>query len=166
MKKFHDSLKTVYGPKSFGTTPLISTNGRTLLRDKDAIVKRCIHVACSIVNQLSMTMPSTACQPWSAMYCLMNFQLSLKQRKQFSICHRGRPLVQTQYIFKAESQPMAEKRTELFHCMCGKEAILQEFRDASIIHLIIVYKRNGNAHVCDNRRGISLLSIAGTIITD
>ena len=33
--------------------------------------------------------------------------------------------------------------------------------DASIIHL---YKRKGNPQVCDNHRGISLLSIAGKIL--
>ena len=46
----------------------------------------------------------------------------------------------------------------LLHCMWKKEAIPQEFKDASIIHL---YKRKGNPQVCDNHRGISLLSIAG-----
>ena len=30
---------------------------------------------------------------------------------------------------------MIEKLTELFHCMFRKEAIPQEFKDASIIHL-------------------------------
>ena len=57
--------------------------------------------------------------------------------------------------------PMAEKLTELFHCMWRKEAFPQEFKDASIIHL---YKRKGNPLVCDNHRGISLLSIAGKIL--
>ena len=58
---------------------------------------------------------------------------------------------------------MAEKLTELFHCMWRKDAILQEFQDASIFHL---YKRKGNAQVCDNYRGICLLSIAGKILTE
>ena len=31
--------------------------------------------------------------------------------------------------------PMAEKLTELFHCMWRKEAIPQEYKDTSIIHL-------------------------------
>ena len=56
---------------------------------------------------------------------------------------------------------MAEKLTELFHCMWRKEAIPQEFKDASIIHL---YKRKGNAKVCENHRGISLLSSAAKIL--
>ena len=56
---------------------------------------------------------------------------------------------------------MAEQLTELFQCMWRKEAIPQDFKDASIIHL---YKRKGNPQVCDNHRGISLLSIAGKIL--
>ena len=64
-------------------------------------------------------------------------------------------------VYKAVGLPMAEKLTELFHCMWRKEAIPQEFKNASIIHL---YTRKGNPQVCDNRRGISLLSIAGKIL--
>ena len=51
--------------------------------------------------------------------------------------------------------------TELFRIMWRKEAIPQEFNDASIIHL---FKRKGNTHLCANRRGISLLSIAGKVL--
>ena len=59
-------------------------------------------------------------------------------------------------------QALAEKLTELFHCMWRKEASPHEFKDASIIHL---YKRKRNPQVCDNHRDISLLSIVGKILT-
>ena len=55
---------------------------------------------------------------------------------------------------------MAEKLTELFHCMWRKEVIQQEFKDASKIHQ---YKRKGN-QVCDNQRHLSLQFIAGKIL--
>ena len=42
-----------------------------------------------------------------------------------------------------------------------KEAVPQEFKAATIIHL---FKRKWNPEVCDNHRGISLLSIAGKIL--
>ena len=45
--------------------------------------------------------------------------------------------------------------------MWRKEAISQEFKDASIIHL---FKRKVNPQLCDNHRGISLLSIAGKVL--
>ena len=64
-------------------------------------------------------------------------------------------------IYTAGGPPVAEKLTELFHIMWRKEAISQEFKDATIIHL---FKRKGNPQVCDNHRGISLLTIAGKIL--
>ena len=38
--KFFDALKTIYGPQSSGTTPLLSADGTSLLTDKEAILKR------------------------------------------------------------------------------------------------------------------------------
>ena len=114
---------------------------------------------CSIAHQLSMTMLSTDYHRLSAMSCLMNFQWPRKQQKQFSICRRPRPQVQTQYLQR--SKTLEINLTELFYCILRKESISQEFKDAYIIHL---YKRKGNPHVCDNHKGISLLSIAGKIL--
>ena len=54
-------------------------------------------------------------------------------------------------VSKAGGLPMAKKLTELFQRMWRKEAIPQDFNDASIIHL---YKRKGNPQACDNHRGI------------
>ena len=51
--------------------------------------------------------------------------------------------------------------TELFHIMWRKEAIPQEFKDATIIHL---FKRKGNPQLCGNHRGVSLLSIAEKVL--
>ena len=100
------------------------------------------------------------------MYCLMNSQLSLKQRKQFSFCHRASPpgsdAIHAE-MDRAGGQLIAEKFTALFHCMWRKEATPQELKDASIIHL---YKRKGNAQVCDNYRRVSLLSITGNKLTN
>ena len=64
-------------------------------------------------------------------------------------------------IYKAGGTPVAKKMTELFHIMWSKEAIPQEFKDTSIIHL---FKRKGNPLLCDNHRVISLLSIAGKVL--
>ena len=38
MKKSHDALKTVYGPRNNGANPVLSADGSTLLIDKDAIL--------------------------------------------------------------------------------------------------------------------------------
>ena len=64
-------------------------------------------------------------------------------------------------IYKAGGTPVAKKMAELFHIMWRKEAIPQELKGASIIHL---FKRKGNSQLRDNHRGISLLSIAGKVL--
>ena len=39
-KKFHDTLKAVYYPKSCGAIPLLNADRNTLLTDEDAILDR------------------------------------------------------------------------------------------------------------------------------
>ncbi|KAL8614141.1 hypothetical protein ACOMHN_026358 [Nucella lapillus] len=65
-------------------------------------------------------------------------------------------------IFKAGSQPLILKFTE-FLCMCWEDGCLpQDLKDARIVHL---YKGKGDKSSCSNYRGISLLSIAGKILS-
>ena len=53
MKKFHDALKTISGPKSSGATLLLSSDGSTRLTDKDAILKRWSEHFNSVLNRPS-----------------------------------------------------------------------------------------------------------------
>ena len=53
MKKFHDALKTIYGPKSSGATTLLSADGNTLLTDKEAILERWAEHFYSVLNRPS-----------------------------------------------------------------------------------------------------------------
>ena len=39
MKKFFETLKTVYGPQNSGATPLLSADGTSLLTENEAILK-------------------------------------------------------------------------------------------------------------------------------
>ena len=51
MKKIHDALKTIYGPKPSGAILLLSADGGTLLTDKDAILKRWAEHFNSVLNR-------------------------------------------------------------------------------------------------------------------
>ena len=53
MKKFHDALKTIYGPKSSGATRLLSAHGSTFLTDKDATLERWAVHFNSVLNRPS-----------------------------------------------------------------------------------------------------------------
>ena len=61
-------------------------------------------------------------------------------------------------VYKECGSALTEKLHQLFVLMWQQETIPQEFKDASLIHL---YKQKGNHQVCDNHRGISLLSVVG-----
>ena len=53
MKKFFGALKTIYGPQSSGTTPLLSADGTSLLTDKEAILKRWVEHFDGVLNRPS-----------------------------------------------------------------------------------------------------------------
>ena len=166
MKKFHDALKTNYGPKSSGATPLLSTDGSTLLTDKDAILKRWAEHFNSVLNRPSSVNDNTINRlPQIDCHVLLDeFPTVTETRKAIQHLYSGKAPgtdAISAEVYKTGGLPMAEKQTELFQCMRRKDAIPQDFKDASIINL---YKRKGNPQVCDNHRGISLLSIAGKIL--
>ena len=64
-------------------------------------------------------------------------------------------------IFKAGRRHLLEHLTKMFQLFWEHGQLLQELRDANIIHL---YKNKGDRSSCDNHRVISLLSIAGKIL--
>ena len=78
MKKFFDVLlKTVYGPQSSGTTPLLSADRTNLLTDKEAILNTLM--ISLIGHHLSMVKLLTDYHRWNVIRCLMSSQPSLKQ---------------------------------------------------------------------------------------
>ena len=156
MKKLHDSLKTIYGPKSSGATPLLSADGSTLLTD--AILKRWAEHFNSVLNRPSSVNDNAIIKlPQIEHNALLDeFPTVTETRKAFQHLSSGKApgtYAIPAEVYKAGGLPIAENLTELFQCMWRKEAIPQDFKDASIIHL---YKRKGNPQVCDNHRGISL----------
>ena len=165
-KKFFDALKTVYGPQSSGTTPLFSADGTRLLTDKEAILKRWAEHFDGVLNRPSSIndeainrLPQVECNP-----LLDELPTVSKTVKAIKLLSSGKAPGSDAIpaeIYKAGGPPVAEKLTELFHIMWRKEAIPQDFKDATIIHL---FKRKGNPQVCDNHRGIFLLPIAGKIL--
>ena len=61
-------------------------------------------------------------------------------------------------MYKAGRAPVA-KEDDSYFTLCGEKK--PSLKDASVIHL---FKWKGNPQLCDNHRGISLLSIAGKVL--
>ena len=64
-------------------------------------------------------------------------------------------------VYKSGGPAITQRLTELFESIWCEGRVPQQFKDANLIH---IYKRKGNRQMCDNYRGISLLSIAGKIL--
>ena len=145
MKKFFDALKTVYGPQSSGTTPLLNADGTSLLTDKEAILKKWAEHFDGVLNRPS-SINDEAINRLLQMECiplLDELPTVSETEKAIKLLTSGRALGSDAIpaeINKAGGPPVVEKVTELFHIMWRKEAIPQEFKDTTIIHL---FKRKG-----------------------
>ena len=64
-------------------------------------------------------------------------------------------------IFKYGGAHLTECLVKLFSKMRKEGKVIQEFKDATIIHL---YKNTDDRACCDNHRGVSLLAVAGKIL--
>jgi Reverse transcriptase (RNA-dependent DNA polymerase) len=64
-------------------------------------------------------------------------------------------------IYSEGGKKLVRRLTGLFLKILDKESVLQDFKDALIVH---IFKRKGDCACCDDHRGISLLSIAGKIL--
>ena len=61
-------------------------------------------------------------------------------------------------IFKVGGEALTEQLVSLFQLFWETGDVPRDLKDANIVH---VYKKKDEKATCDNRRGISLLSIAG-----
>ena len=145
MKKFFDTLKTIYGPQSSGTTPLLNADGTSLLTDKEAILKRWAEHFDGVLNRPSSIneeainrLPQLECNP-----LLDELPVVSETVKAIKLLSSGKAPGSDAIpadIYKAGGPLVAEKPTELFHIMWRKEAIPQEFREVTII---LLFKRKG-----------------------
>ena len=116
MNKFHDSLKTIYGPESSGAIPLLSADGSTLLTDKEAILERWAEHFKSVPNRTSTVnnnvinrLPQIGCN-----VLLDEFPTVTETRKAIQHLSSGKAPgadVIPAEVYKAGELPMAEKLT-------------------------------------------------------
>ena len=166
MKNFYAGLKEVYGPTSKGSSPLLSADGSTLLTEKEKILERWAEHFENVLNRPSIIndeainrLPQVPTNE-----SLDDPPTLVETKKAITQLSSGKAPGSDSIpaeIYKEGGPALTEKLLQLFQIMWHQEFIPQELKDASIIHL---YKRKGNRHVCDNHRGISLLSIAGKIL--
>ena len=122
MKKSFDALKTVYGPQSLGTTPILSADQTSILTGKEAILKRCAEHFESVLNWPSSInddainrLPQVECN-----LLLDEFPTVSETVKAIKPLSSGKAPGSDAIpaeIYKAGGTPVAKKMTELFHIM-------------------------------------------------
>ena len=164
-KAFFDGLKKVYGPQESGVTPILASDGRTLLTGKSDMLKRWKQHFDSVLNSTAViddeVLSSIFQHPEILELSLEPTQQEVMDSKQ--ICSGkapGKDAIPPE-IYKYGGQKLVKKLYELFKAIWRVGRVPQDYKDASIKHL---YKNTGNRSSCDNHRGISLLSIAGKIL--
>ena len=120
MKKFFDALKTVYGPQSSGTTPLLSADGTSLLTDKEAILKRwaehfdgVLNRPPSVNDEAINRLPQVECNP--LLDELPTISETVKAIKLLSSGKAPGSDAILAEIYKAGGLPVAEKMTVISH---------------------------------------------------
>jgi len=160
LKRFYTAIKEVYGPQSTGTSPLLSSDGSTLITDKPQILQRWAEHFHNVLNRLSSISDTVLAQlPQIEVNTLLADPPSLLEvNKAIEQMKSGKaPNADSipSEVFKSGGLQLTTKLCELFQNMWEKETIPQDFRDAIIVSIC---KRKGSRQCCDNHRGISLVN--------
>ena len=162
MKNFYCGLKEVYGPTPSGSSPLLSTDGLTLITEKEKILVRWAEHFNGVLNRPSNINDEAINRlPQVPINQSLDVVPTLEEtQKAISLLSTGKAPGGDSIpaeIFKQGGMALVEKLHHLFELIWDQGKVPQDLKDALIIHL---YKRKGNRQACDNHRGISLLSIA------
>ena len=137
-KLFYDGLKAIYGPQANGSSSILSAGAETRLTDSTTTTDG----------------RTTAAPHTRRNYC--------SNQDTFYSGKAAGPDAIAAEIYKYGGINLTKSLVKLFNNIWDSRAVPQEFKDATIVH---IYKRKGDKSICDNHRGISLLCIAGKILT-
>ena len=165
LKAFYDGLNSIFGPNQIKTSPIESKDGTTTFTDKNDILKRWAEHFKGVLNQ-----PSDV--DWSVLHSIEQQAVKceldqtpalsevLKAIKKLTINKAPGSDGIPGEIFRHGGINLAKKLTKLIREIWNQECVPQDFKDANICRLF----KKGKRSVCDNYRGISLLSIAGKVV--
>ena len=163
-KKFFSSLKTVFGPSASGCSPLLSSDGSTLIKDQEGLSKRWQEHFSNLLNRPSSVDADALNQiPQQPMHDSLADPRRWKKLRRWIETNSGRASGKDGIpaeIYKAAGPNSLEAFHDVLLSIWEEEKIPDDFRDALIVSL---YKNKGSKSDCGNYRSISLFSIAGKI---
>ena len=165
-KMFFSAIKEVYGPPKPVTTPLLSADGSTLLKEKSSINARWREHFSQLLNRPSTVDPAALdLIPQQPTVDSLDLPPTLEEMvKAINQTSSGKAPGMDGLpaeLFKAAGPAAREAFHSILTSIWEEEEVPKEFRDATVVSL---FKNKGSKTDCGNYRGISLLSIAGKIL--
>ena len=164
-KRFFSEMKSVYGPSSNVVTPMRAEDGKLITDIEDIqkrwaahfeqLLNRPAEISSDAIADIEPTEPITALDSPPTEEEVRSAIAQLQCGK------AGGPDGIPPELFKSGGPVLVAKLTAFFVNCWDNSTIPKDLKDARIVHL---YKGKGDKSLCDNHRGISLLSIAGKIL--
>ena len=165
-KMFFSAIKEVHGPAKPRTTPLLSADGSTLLKEKSNINSRWREHFSNLLNRPSTVDPTVLDQiPQKPMVSSLDLDPTMDEvlkaiRQTSSGKASGMDGIPAE-LFKSAGPVALEAFHSLITHIWEEEDVPKDFRDATVVSL---FKNKGSRADCCNYRGISVLSFAGKIL--
>jgi len=166
MRSFYEALKTIYGPAHHVQAPLRTSDGSTLLTDKEAIMQRWSeHFESLFSDKRTVQESSLEKIPQVETKWELDDPPTLEEiSKATTQLNPGKsPGIDgiPAEVYQNGGEALLDK-LQIFFSSCWERGVVpQDLRDAVIVSL---YKSKGDKSDCSNYRGITLLSIAGKIL--
>ena len=166
-RAFYEALRTVYGPTFQVQAPLRSSDGSCLLSAKEDILHRWTEHYQALFGDTRVVQDTSIAKiPQKEVKTELDFPPSpeevrsaIKKLK----CHKapGIDAIPAE-VYKHGGDTLVKSLTDLFTVCWAQGTVPQDMRDAVIVSL---YKNKGEKCECSNYRGVTLLSIAGKILS-
>ena len=166
LRHFYAELKEVYGPRQDAVSPVLDTDGQTLLTERDKILNRwAIHFNQLLNAQSTIDLPTFETMDQQFVQVELDIAPTLQEVEEAirTLKNGKSPGMDgiPAELLKAGGQVLSKSLTRLYADIWSEGHLPQDFKDASIVH---IYKRKGARTACDNHRGISLLSVPGKVL--
>ena len=166
MHNFYDGIKRAYGPLSKSITPVRSEDGTNLIKDNDGILERWAEHFSAVLNGGSPADLTILTEiPQSPVKTELDDTPTLEevQRCIETLRNNKSPGVDgiPAEVLKYGGTELIEALYRIIRECWETEAVPEDWK---LSRIISVYKNKGDRSICDNSRGISLLSVAGKVL--
>ena len=139
-KCFYDALKSIYGPLTSGSSPVLSADGETLITDKEKILaRRAEHFDSVLTRPSSINEAAIARLPQTDINISLASKISVDEVKKATKKLPNGKAPGTDAIpveiFKNGGSELTMRLTELFNLMLQQESVPQDFKDVSNPHV-------------------------------